>query len=107
VLLDEPESIAVLAPLLKQEINFRLLISDQAVRLRQVVSVDGQGHRIAKAVDWLKVNFAESVSVEELTSRVQMSITSFHHHFRRLTAMSPLQYQKKAPVERSQAIDAQ
>lgn len=93
-LLDEPEAIRVLAPLLKQEIYFRLLMSDQAARLRQIVAGDGQGHRIAKAVDWLKENFAEPLKVEELAERVQMSIPTFHHHFRRMAAMSPLQYQK-------------
>lgn len=93
-LLDEPEAIPALAPLIKQEIYYRLLVSDQAARLRQIVAVDGQGHRIAKAVDWLKEHYAEPLSVEALAERVQMSIPTFHHHFRRLAAMSPLQYQK-------------
>lgn len=93
-LLDEPEAIPALAPLIKQEIYYRLLVSDQAARLRQIVAVDGQGHRIAKAVDWLKEHFAEPLSVDALAERVQMSIPTFHHHFRRLAAMSPLQYQK-------------
>ena len=93
-LLDEPEAIPVLAPLIQREIHYRLLKSDQAGRLRQICSVDGQGYRIAKAIDWLKLNFDAALRVEELAARVQMSAATFHHHFRQLTAMSPLQYQK-------------
>ncbi|WP_230976843.1 AraC family transcriptional regulator [Pseudothauera rhizosphaerae] len=93
-LLDEPEAIPVLAPLIQREIHYRLLMSDQAARLRQIASVDGQGHRIARAIDWLKLNYALPLRVDELAARVQMSTPTFHHHFRQLTAMSPLQYQK-------------
>jgi AraC-like DNA-binding protein len=93
-LLDEPDAIPVLAPLIQREIHYRLLMSDQAAKLRQIASVDGQGHRIAKAIDWLKLNYALPLRVEELAARVQMSTPTFHHHFRQLTAMSPLQYQK-------------
>ncbi|WP_460948974.1 AraC family transcriptional regulator [Pseudomonas marginalis] len=93
-LLDEPEAIAVLAPLIQREIHYRLLKSDQASRLRQICSVDGQGYRIAKAIDWLKLNYDAALRVDELAARVQMSAATFHHHFRQLTAMSPLQYQK-------------
>ncbi|WP_168232904.1 AraC family transcriptional regulator [Pseudomonas veronii] len=93
-LLDEPEAIPVLAPLISREIHYRLLKSDQAVRLRQICAVDGQGYRIAKAVDWLKLNYDATLRIEELAARVQMSAATFHHHFRQLTAMSPLQYQK-------------
>ena len=56
--------------------------------------MDSQGHRITKAIDWLKSNFTQSLRVEDLAARVQMSATTFHQHFRQLTAMSPLQYQK-------------
>ncbi|WP_312417666.1 AraC family transcriptional regulator [Comamonas sp.] len=93
-LLDEPDAIPVLAPLIQREIHYRLLLSDQAATLRQIVSIDGQGHRIAKAIDWLKLNFAQPLRVEDLARRVQMSTPTFHHHFRQLTTMSPLQYQK-------------
>lgn len=93
-LLDEPEAIPILAPLIQREIHYRLLLSDQAARLRQIASVDSQGYRIAKAIDWLKLNYTEPVRVDDLAARVQMSAPTFHHHFRQLTAMSPLQYQK-------------
>lgn len=93
-LLDEPEAIPVLAPLIQREIHYRLLQTDQAGRLRQICSVDGQGYRIARAIDWLKLNYDAPLRVDELAARVQMSAATFHHHFRQLTAMSPLQYQK-------------
>lgn len=93
-LLDETEAIPILAPLIHREIHYRLLQSDQAGRLRQITSVDGQGYRIAKAIDWLKLNYTSALRVDDLAGRVQMSTPTFHHHFRQLTSMSPLQYQK-------------
>jgi len=93
-LLGEPGAIPALAPLIQREIHFRLLVSNQAAKLRQIALVDGQGHRIAKAIDWLKLNYAQPLRVEDLAARVQMSAPTFHQHFRQLTAMSPLQYQK-------------
>ena len=93
-LLDEPHAIPVLAPLIQREIHYRLLMSDQAAKLRQIASVDGQGYRIARAIDWLKLNYAMPLRIDELAARVQMSAPTFHHHFRQLAAMSSLQYQK-------------
>jgi AraC-like DNA-binding protein len=93
-LLDEPDAIEVLAPLVRRELHYRLLTSDQAGRLRQIASVGSQSHLIARAIDWLKVNYAAPLRVEDLAARVHMSPSSLHHHFRQLTAMSPLQYQK-------------
>lgn len=93
-LLDEPDAIKVLAPLIEREIHYRLLVSDQAKKLWQIASVGSQSHRIAKAVDWLKLNYAQHLRVDELAARVQMSPSSFHQYFRKLTAMSPVQYQK-------------
>jgi len=93
-LLEEPNAIPVISPLILKEIHYRLLMSDQAQLLRQIISIDNQGYRIAKAIDWLKSNYTTSFRIEELASRVQMSIPTFHHHFRQLTSMSPLQYQK-------------
>ncbi|SES91892.1 AraC family transcriptional regulator [Kosakonia radicincitans] len=93
-LLDEPETIPVLGPLIQREIHYRLLMSDQSDHLRQIAAVDGNGYRIGKAIDWLKTNIASPLRIEELASRVQMSTPSFHHHFRQLAGMSPLRYQK-------------
>ena len=93
-LLDEPSAIPVLAPLIQREIHYRLLMSDQAARLWQISAVGSQGHRVAKAIDWLKMNYAQTLRIEDLAAQVQMSTSSLHQHFRQLTAMSPLQYQK-------------
>lgn len=93
-LLDEPESVPILAPLHRREILYRLLVSDQGARLRQMGSIGGQNQQIARAVDWLKTNYSQPLRVDDLAARVQMSTSNFHHHFREMTAMSPLQYQK-------------
>jgi AraC-like DNA-binding protein len=93
-LLDEPEAIPVIAPLVQREILYRLLMGDQGMRLWQIASVGSHGHRIARAIDWLKSNYARPLRVDDLAAYVQMSASTFHHHFRLLTAMSPLQFQK-------------
>ncbi len=93
-LLDEPEAITALAPGIVREIHYRLLTSDQGGRLRQIASVEGQGYKIAKAINWLCLHYAEPLRIDALAASVQMSSPSFHSHFRRLTGISPLQYQK-------------
>ncbi|NTU59022.1 MAG: AraC family transcriptional regulator [Chlorobiaceae bacterium] len=93
-LLDEPEDIPILAPLVQREIYFRLLVGDQGERLRQIVESGSQSHQIARAIEWLKENFTRPLRVDELAAYASMSTSSFHHHFRALTAMSPLQFQK-------------
>lgn len=93
-LIHEPDAIAVLAPLIEREIHFRLLKSDLAGRLWRIASVGSQSHRIVRAVDWLRANYTEPLRIDELAAQVQMSPSTLHHHFRLLTAMSPLQYQK-------------
>ena len=93
-LLEEPDAIPVLWPLIQREIHYRLLLSNQAPLLRYIASVGSKGHRIAKAIDWMKLNYAAPLRVDELASQVQMGLSTFHQHFRQLTAMSPLQYQK-------------
>jgi AraC-like DNA-binding protein len=93
-LLDEPEDIPIIASLVQREIYYRLLVGDQGGRLRQIVETGSQSHQIARAIDWLKENFTQPLRVEELAAYARMSTSSFHHHFRALTAMSPLQFQK-------------
>ena len=80
--------------LIEREIHYRLLKSDQAALLWQIASVGSQGHRVAKAIDWLKMNYTEALRIDDLAAHVQMSPSSLHQYFRQLTAMSPLQYQK-------------
>ena len=93
-ILDDPQDIPILAPIIQREIFYRLLIGDQGTLLRQIVSVGSQSNQIARAITWLKGNFAQTLRVDDLAAQVNMSISTFHYHFRSVTAMSPLQYQK-------------
>jgi AraC-like DNA-binding protein len=93
-LLDEPKDIPILAPVIQREIFYRLLVGDQGIRLRQIASARSHSHEIAQAIVWLKSNFTRPLHIDDLAARVHMSTSAFHHHFRVLTAMSPLQYQK-------------
>jgi AraC-like DNA-binding protein len=93
-LLDQPENLPVLGPLVQREIHYRLLVGEQGGRLRQIAAVGSQGHQIARAIDSLKTRYAEPLRVEALAREVRMSVSTFHHQFKALTAMSPLQYQK-------------
>ena len=93
-LLAAPQDIPILAPLIQREILYRLLVGEQGARLRQIAAAGSQSHRIAQAIAWLKRHYTLPLRIEDLAAHVQMSPSTFHHHFRALTAMSPLQYQK-------------
>jgi len=93
-LLGEPKDIPILAPIIQREIVYRLLVGDQGARLRQMAAAGSQSQQIARAVDWLKSNFAQTLRIDDLAAQLNMSPSTFHHHFRTLTTMSPLQYQK-------------
>ncbi|GAA5001109.1 AraC family transcriptional regulator [Acinetobacter puyangensis] len=94
-LLETPQDISILSPLIIKEIFYRLLMSPQGEQLKRIAATGATGHRIVKAIEWLKTNFAKSFNVEELASTMGMSTSSFHQHFRDMTLMSPLQYQKR------------
>ncbi len=93
-LLDNPQDVPVLSPLIHKEILYRLLVGEQGHYLRQLVSAGSHVFQIAKAVDWLKNNFIQSLKVDSLARQIGMSTSTFHYHFRAMTSMSPLQYQK-------------
>lgn len=93
-MLDATQDLPVVAPLIQKEILYRVLISEQGARLRQMASVGSQGHKLAQAIDWIKDNFRRPLRVEDMAATIQMSLSTFHHHFRALTGMTPLQYQK-------------
>ncbi|WP_198335971.1 AraC family transcriptional regulator [Psychrobacter celer] len=94
-LLDAPQDRAILAPLIIKEIFYRLLMSPQGNRLKRIAAAGTTGHRIVQAIEWLKMNFATPFQVATLARTVGMSTSSFHQHFRDITSMSPLQYQKR------------
>lgn len=103
-LLDTPDAIGVLAPLIQREILYRLMVSEQGTRLWQIASMGSQGQRIARAIDWLKAHAADELRVDQLAALVQMSTSTFHHHFRALTAMSPLQFQKNLRLHEARRL---
>jgi AraC-like DNA-binding protein len=94
-LLDHPEDIPFLNKLIQQEIVYRLLRGPQGERLRAIVTLGGQSHETSKAISWLRANYMKPLRVEELAEAAHMGMSTLHHHFRALTAMSPLQYQKQ------------
>jgi AraC-like DNA-binding protein len=94
-LLDTPRDIPFLSGLMQREIIYRLLRGPLGKHLRAIATLGEQSNRTAKAVAWLKANYDKPLRVEELASLAQMGVSTFHHHFRSLTAMSPLQYQKR------------
>jgi AraC-like DNA-binding protein len=93
-LMDRPEEIAFIAPLVEREILFRLLQGKQGHRLRQMASPDSHLSQIRRATAWIRDNYARPIKVEDLAVLVGMSPTSFHRHFKAATRMTPIQYQK-------------
>ena len=94
-LLDTPQDIPFLSGLMQREILYRLLRSPLGKHLRAIATLGEQSNRTAKAVAWLRSHYDKPLRVEELASVAQMGVSTLHHHFRSLTAMSPLQYQKR------------
>jgi AraC-like DNA-binding protein len=94
-LLDTPQDVPFLSSLIQREIVFRLLRSPQGKNLRAIATLGEQSHRTAKAVEWLRMNYAKPLRIEELATMARMGVSTLHHQFRSLTAMSPLQYQKQ------------
>lgn len=92
--LAQPGDVELLAPLVVDEILIRLLRSPIGVRVAQMGFTESSVHRIAKAISWLRANFSQPMKVEELAELVHMSVSSFHEHFKSVTSMSPLHYQK-------------
>ncbi|WP_274057594.1 AraC family transcriptional regulator [Vibrio parahaemolyticus] len=103
-LLDEGQNIKILAPIIKREIFYRLLMSEQGTRLHQIVTAGSHSRQIAKAIDWLKNNFVKPLSVGDLASYTGMSKSSFYTHFRSMTSMTPLQFQKKLRLSEARRL---
>lgn len=103
-LLADDQDIPILAPVIQREIIYRLLVGDQGARLRQIASAGSQSHQIARAIDWLKANFTEPLRIDDLAAQAGMSSSTFHHHFRSMTALSPLQYQKQLRLQEARRL---
>ena len=103
-LLNYPSDIEFLSPLIQQEIYYRLLSAQQGHKLRQLVVNGSHTHRIAQATDWLKAHLEEPVIIEDLASRCGMSVSGFHQHFKEITQLSPLQYQKSLRLMKARQL---
>lgn len=102
---DSPQQdIASLAPLTLREITYRLLTGPQGLRLRQIVAPGAPAQRIARAIAWLKEHFAEPARVEALARQVGLSSSAFHQHFKAMTGLSPLQYQKQFRLQEARRL---
>ena len=103
-LLDTPADIPVLAPIIERELLYRLLAGPLGSRLRQPAESGSHSHQIVRAIDWLKTNLDQPLSIERLASLANMSRSSLHHHFKALTAMTPLQYQKQLRLQEARRL---
>ena len=103
-LLDTPADIPVLAPIIERELLYRLLTSPLGSRLRQAAASGSHSHQIVRAIDWLKTNLDRPISIDRLASLSNMSKSSLHHHFKALTAMTPLQYQKQMRLHEARRL---
>jgi len=102
-LLSTPEDIPFLSGFIEREIMYRILRGPAGAPLRAIATLGDQSHRTAKAIAWIKANYSRPLRVKELADVAGMAVTTLHHHFRALTAMSPLQYQKQIRLQAARA----
>ena len=103
-LIDFPGEAHVLAPLIKREIIYRLLMGEQSSRLCHIAVLGGYTHHIARALDRLRKDFNQPLRIESIARELGMSVSSFHHHFKSVTAMSPLQFQKQLRLQEARRL---
>jgi AraC-like DNA-binding protein len=103
-LLDHPADAPVLAPMLKREILWRLITGPQGAMVRQIGLADSSLTHIGRAIRWIRENHTEPVRIEQLARMARMSPTSFHRHFRAVTAMTPVQYQKRIRLHEARLL---
>jgi AraC-like DNA-binding protein len=102
-LADEPESSTVLAPLIVKEIIYRLLAGGQGARLGHLLQ-SGDTQRISRAIGHLREHFNEPLKIDDFARQLGMSVSGFHHHFKSVTAMSPLQFQKQIRLQEARRL---
>jgi AraC-like DNA-binding protein/alkylhydroperoxidase family enzyme len=103
-LTDTPGEYRALAPLVIREIIYRLLTDTQANRLRHLATVGGHAHRVVRAVKRLNEDFAKPLRIEDIAHELGMSVSGFHAHFKAVTAMSPLQFQKQLRLQEARRL---
>lgn len=102
--IDSSTEARILTPLIAREIVFRLLVGNQGGRLRHLALSGGYGSDIAKAVEWLRQNFDQPIRVDEIAHELGMSVSGFHRHFKAVTALSPLQFQKQLRLQEAHRL---
>jgi AraC-like DNA-binding protein len=103
-LLDAPQDIPVLAPLILRELHFRLLQGEQHGRLAEMALGDGRLRRVAGAIRWIKEHYAEPLQIETLAKQVNMSASALHGHFKAVAGVSPIQYQKHLRLQEARRL---
>ena len=103
-LLDTPAEAPFLAPLITREIVYRLLMGEQDGRLRNIAVQGGHTHRIARAIERLRKEFDQPHRIDDIARELGMSVSSFHHHFKAVTAMSPLKFQKQMRLQEARRL---
>ncbi|MDO5531603.1 AraC family transcriptional regulator [Sutterella sp.] len=103
-LVDRPEQIPLRAPMILRDIHFLALTGAGGENLRALYAPDASGKRIRRSIRWLKDNFREEVTIEKLASIASMAPSTFHRHFREITSMTPLQYQKRLRLYEAQQL---
>jgi AraC-like DNA-binding protein len=103
-LLDQPRDMAVLAPLIKREILWRLITGEQGAIVRQLGLADSSLTHIARAVRWIRDHYTRSFRVEDLAQRTGMSVSAFYRNFQAVTAMSPIQFQKQIRLQQARLL---
>jgi transcriptional regulator GlxA family with amidase domain len=103
-LLNNPTLLPHISSLIQQEITVRLLYGQHGPTLRHLVTQGSPGQQIAKVLSWLKLNFTQDLSMEELATKAYMSPSTFRQHFRSLTDMSPLQYLKNLRLQEARQL---
>lgn len=103
-LLDHPGEASFIAPLIKREIIYRLLMGKQGDRLRHIAILSGYTSPIARAIELLRKNFDQPLRINEIAREIGMSVSGFHHHFKAVTAMSPLQFQKQIRLQEARRL---
>ncbi len=98
-LLERPRDIPVVAPLIRREIVWRLLHNEHGSILSQLAFANGHAARIGRATTWLRENFTEALSIPDLAAKANMSVPSFHRHFKAVTSMTPVQFHKRVRLQ--------
>jgi AraC-like DNA-binding protein len=103
-LMGDPQSIAALAPAYEREILYRVLQGPHGWMLREIAAPDSAMARVNQAIQWIRRDFAESIRVEHMAEKAAMSVSAFHRHFKAVTTLSPLQYQKRVRLLQARTL---